>query len=300
MRWAKRGLVLEPPRGLPWAHSHAALPVPDVLPDGDVALYFSARDAEGRSRIGRARISLDGSSPARFDPDPVLALGELGTFDDAGVTSSCIVDHDGRRYLYYSGWSRGATVPFYFFVGCAVSDGGPFVRVSQAPVLERDAIDPYLTASPWVLVEDGRWRMWYVSGTGWRIEDGRPKHWYHVKYAESDDGVSWGRDGRVCVDYSDEREYALGRPCVVRDGDRYRMWFSARGESYRLAYAESDDGLTWTRRDDEVRLFGESGDWDAMMQAYPAVFDAGGRRHLVYNGNDYGRTGVGLAVLETG
>jgi hypothetical protein len=281
-----------------WATSHAALPVPTPLADGRVAVLFSSRDEEGRARIGRAEISLDGSTEARVSPDPVLDLGELGSFDDSGVTSSCVVDHDGRRHLYYSGWARGVTVPFYLFVGCAVSEGGEFLRVSPAPVLGRNEVDPYLTASPWVLVEDGRWRMWYVSGTGWRIEDGRPKHWYHIKYADSDNGVTWRREGRVCIDYGNESENAMGRPCVVRDTDRYRMWFSVRGDSYRLGYAESDDGLTWIRCDDKLHLDGDGGAWDEEMQTYPAVFDFGGRRHMLYNGNDYGRTGIGHAMLE--
>jgi hypothetical protein len=289
---------MEPPHLLPWAHSHAALPVPEPLADGRLGILFSSRDVEGRARIGSAQVSLDGASDPEILADPVLDVGDLGSFDDAGVTSSCVVDHDGRRYLYYSGWSRGVSVPFYFFAGCAVSDGGAFVRVSRSPILERNDVDPYLTASPWVIVEDGRWRMWYVSGTGWRLENGQPKHWYHIKYAESDDGLSWTRDGRVCIDYGDQQEYAISRPCVLRDGDRYRMWFAARGAAYRLGYAESDDGITWTRRDAEAALLGGVGTWDSEMQEYPAVFDAGGRRHMFYNGNGYGRTGIGHAVLD--
>ena len=299
MRWVKRGILIEPPQELAWAHSHAALPVPHVVGAGRVTVYFSARDDRGRARIGRADVVLDdGAVEPAFVAEPVLDLGELGSFDDAGVTSSCLVEHDGLRYLYYSGWTRGASVPFYLSVGCAVSDGGSFTRVSRGPVLDRNDVDPYLTASPWVLVEDGLWRMWYVSGTGWRLENGRPKHWYHLKYAESEDGIVWRREGHVCVDYEDEREHALGRPCVVRDGERYRMWFSARGDTYRLAYAESRDGLRWNRSDGDVELVGNGGHWDSEMQTYPAVFDVDGRRHMLYNGNEYGRAGIGHAVLE--
>jgi len=290
--------VLEPPLGLPWARSHAALPVIDSLSDAGIALFFSARDGQGRARIARAELSLDGSARPCISRDPVLDLGSLGAFDDGGVTSSCVVDHDGRRYLYYTGWARGVSVPFYLFVGCAISDGGAFVRVSSAPVLERSAVDPYLTASPSVLVEEGRWRMWYVSGTGWRSENGRAKHWYHVKYAESDDGITWRRDGRVCIDYASEAEHAIGRPCVLRGRDGYLMWYCARGSAYRLGFAESQDGLTWIRRDDELALDGSQEEWDAEMQAYPVVFDLAGKRHMLYNGNGYGRTGIGYAVLE--
>ena len=156
------------------------------------------------------------------------------------------------------------TVPFSFFVGCAVSDDGvTFEKVSLAPILDRSAVDPFLTASPWVIVEDGLWRMWYVSGTGWRLENDVPQHRYHVKYAESDDGIHWRREGRVAIDYRDESEYAISRPCVIKDDDCYRMWFSARGDRYRIGYAESSDGLEWDRLDGQEGLDGAPGEWDS-------------------------------------
>jgi len=138
--------------------------------------------------------------------------------------------------------------------------------------------------------------MWYVSGTGW--ENGpEPRHRYHLKYAESDDGVRWRRDGTVCIDYRDESEYAIARPCVLRDGERYRMWFSSRGDAYRLGYAESADGLEWERLDDQAGIEPSGSGWDSEMVEYPWVFDHGGERHMLYNGNGYGATGVGHAVL---
>jgi GH43 family beta-xylosidase len=194
-------------------------------------------------------------------------------------------------------------VPFYFYVGLAIRRAGAdsFERCSQAPLLERNAVDPYLTASPWVLREDdGRWRMWYVSCHDWRWHDGAAQHRYHIRYAESDDGLRWRREGRVAIDFADDDEYALSRPCVVRDGDRYRMWFAARGERYRLGYAESEDGIEWHRDDGGAGLTASAQGWDAEMVEYPAVLDHEGRRYLLYNGNGYGRTGIGYAVAGEG
>jgi hypothetical protein len=275
-----------------------ALPHVHPRPDGGLTLYFSSRDAEGRSHVGRGDLRLEDQPRVEPEPEPILVSGPLGAFDDRGVTTSCLVRDGDRELLYYTGWSVGKTVPFYLYVGCAVSEGGgPFERVSPAPILERSAVDPYLTASPWVLVEDGRWRMWYVSGTGWEPTDGEPRQSYHIRYAESDDGISWRRDGHVSVDYAGPGEHAFSRPCVVRDGDVYRMWFSVRGDAYRIGYAESPDGLEWERRDEQAGI-SSSGEWDSEMQAYPSVFDDGGRRYLLYNGNDYGRTGIGWAVTS--
>jgi len=278
--------------------THAALPAVD--PSGS-RVFFSGRDTLGRAHIGW--FDLDPDDPSRVkgvSEEAVLDPGPPGAFDESGVTVSCVVGHAGRLYLYYTGWSLGVTVPFYLFAGLAVSDdgGASFARVSPAPLLDRCSADPYLTASPWVIVEDGLWRMWYVSGSRWERSPGPPRHFYNIRYAESRDGIRWKRDGRVVIDYASPEEHAFSRPCVVRDHDRYRMWYSYRGGAYRLGYAESADGIVWERRDAEAGLLPSPGAFDSEMVAYPCVFWRGGRRLMLYNGNGYGETGIGLAVEE--
>ncbi|HEV3070198.1 MAG TPA: hypothetical protein VGY76_02085 [Solirubrobacteraceae bacterium] len=317
-------MLLSAPPQRSWSNSHVALPVLERTPENNLNLYYSPRDAQGRAHIARARLEVTpdgGLRVAAHDPDPVLGPGELGAFDDAGVTVSCVVEGEQGQgtLLYYTGWTLGVSVPFYFYAGLAVRASGQerFERVSRAPILERNAVDPYLTASPWVLRDqDGVWRMWYVSCARWEKDEDSaqpPRHYYHVRYAQSEDGVHWRREGRVAIDFKDAGEYALGRPCVLRESERYRMWFCARGERYRLAYASSADGLNWERSDGEVvfapdsraaRAAGlpsfaeEEREWDSQMQAYPAVFVRGETRYLLYNGNGYGRSGVGYAVCS--
>lgn len=282
-----------------WAHSHAAVPV--AVPAGnDWDVYLSVRDDRGRARIGRTRLTLEPQlALAPLDPSPALDLGPLGAFDDSGVTSSWVTRYDGRTYLFYTGWSLGVTVPFYLAAGLAVSDDGRhFERLSAGPLLDRSAVDPFLTASPSVLVDASRWRMWYISGTTWETRPEGPRHRYHIKYAESGDGLHWNRQGLICLDYAGPDEYAFGRPCVVRDTDAYRMWYASRGDHYVIGYAESGDGLRWRRMDAQGGLTPAASGWDSEMVEYPFVFDAGGSRYMLYNGNGYGRTGVGLAVWE--
>ena len=140
--------------------------------------------------------------------------------------------------------------------------------------------------------------MWYLSATKWKMEEGRPKHYYHIKYAESDNGIQWERKGIVCIDFASEEEYAISRPCVLKDKDVYRLWYSYRGQSYRIGYAESGDGIHWERKDKEVGIDVSMSGWDCEMIEYPFVFDHQGQRYMLYNGNGYGKTGFGLAVLE--
>ena len=119
-----------------------------------------------------------------------------------------------------------------------------------------------------------------------------------MRHAVSDDGIAWRRDGHVAIDFAGPDEYAISRPCVVVEDGRYRMWFSHRGDAYRIGYAESADGLSWQRRDEVVGLAGTPGDWDGEMQAYPFVLQADAHRALLYNGDGYGRTGIGYAISD--
>jgi hypothetical protein len=303
IEWERRGRVLAPEKQRAWIVSHATLPVAERVADRRYRVYFASRDAANRAHIGFCEIDwADGFKLVDVAENPVLGPGALGAFDDAGVTTSCLVRHGDLTYLYYSGWSLGVTVPFYLASGLAVSrDGGrTFERWSTAPLLDRNDVDPLLNASPWVIVDGGVWRMWYVSATAWTIDAGRPKHHYHIRYAESRDGLSWTRAGRVAIDYGSEDEHALARPCVMKDGAVYRMWFSCRGERYLLGYAESRDGLAWVRRDEAAGLTPAAHGWDSEMLAYPFVFEHGGTPHLLYNGNGYGASGFGHAVGRRG
>jgi hypothetical protein len=101
----------------------------------------------------------------------------------------------------------------------------------------------------------------------------------------------------VCIDFKNEREHAIARPCVVRDRDMYRMWYAYRGDRYRIGYAESSDGVVWTRLDEQAGIDVSPGEWDGDMVEYPVVVDANGRRLMLYNGDDYGRTGIGVAEM---
>jgi hypothetical protein len=299
MVWRKKGLVIASPPPVYWAASHAMVPFVELAGNG-LRLYFSGRDADGRSVTGYAVGDPREPRSLRFASRPILQPGPLGAFDDGGAMGSSLVAHEGKKYLYYIGWTRGVSVPFYTFVGCAMSDDGgqTFERVSVAPLLERSDDDPYLTTSPWVLIDDGRWRMWYASGTGWELTEEGPRHHYHIRYAESRDGISWERSGHVSIDYLDGDEYAISRPCVVKAGEGYRMWYSYRGDAYRIGYAESVDGLEWERKDASAGIDVSADGWDSEMIEYPCVFDHGGDSVMLYNGNGYGSTGIGLAVLE--
>jgi hypothetical protein len=301
MRWRKLGNVFCAAGEHPWMLTHAANPVAEWR-HGDVfRIYFSARDAQRRAHIGYVDIDLNAPQKILSLSDaPVITPGETGLFDDSGTSMGCLVHHDGKRYLYYLGWNLGVTVPWRNSIGLAVSEGpdSPFVKVSRAPVMDRSETDPFSISYPWVLIDGDRWRMWYGSNLSWGTGTRQEEMSHLFKYAESDDGRTWRRDGAIALPFKDETEYAMSKPTVVRDADLYRMWYSYRGNAYRIGYAESPDGASWTRRDELAGIGPSESGWDVDTVCYPCVFDHAGERFMLYNGSRYGDTGFGLAVLE--
>lgn len=303
MAWIKKGRIISTEtikKKIPWMHKRISLPYAEVLYGDVYRVYFYSQDANHRAQIGYFEIDLN--RPAQImnlSEAPIFKLGELGAFDDQGIMPSWIINKADKKYMYYTGWSLGVTVPFYFYIGLAVSiDGGKsFSRYSKSPILGRNEFDPFLTASPCIIIESNLWRMWYVSCIKWIIENGIPKHYYLIKYAESRDGIHWLNNNNICIDFKDASEYAIARPCVIHDSKIYKMWYSYRGEKYRIGYAESNDGIKWTRKDDIVGITPSLSGWDSESICYAYIFNHKNKTFMLYCGNHYGDSGIGIAEL---
>jgi hypothetical protein len=297
--WRKLGRVYKPDGSRPWGQAFAANPVAEPIGGDLYRVYFSARDDENRSSIGWVEIDLKKPTKVLAESTSAALLpGKDGYFDDSGCSMGCITPVGEKRYLYYMGWHLTQRVPWQNQLGLAISEGPgePFKRASLFPILPLNEVDPYTISYPWVLRENGVFRMWYGSNIAWgRVkEDMR----HLIKYAESDDGVHWERKDVVAIDFASPDEYAICKPCVIKDGATYKMWFCSRGARYRIRVAESRDGRVWTRIGERDAIDVSAEGWDSDMIEYPCVFDHDGRRYLLYAGAGYGREGFGLAVWE--
>jgi len=298
IRWKKRGLIILPDRRRSWSQTHCMVPTPFMLGHGLLRIFFSGRDSQNRSSIGSVILDLNQDGKiVENPPEPILTLGELGCFDDNGVTPSCVIRVKNKIHLYYIGWSLGGTTRMSLFGGLAISEdeGKTFNRWSRAPILERTIHDPLINTAPWVVQDKDDYRIYYVSGTEWVHKD-LPR--YLIKMGTSMDGLNWKREGKVCLDYKDPEENALARPYVIRESRVWKMWFAYKGEKYRIGYAESADGVSWERRDHWAGIGISDEGFDSEMIEYAAVVKYQGRSYMFYNGNNYGYEGIGWAVEE--
>ncbi|MDO9185578.1 MAG: hypothetical protein Q7W13_06175 [Bacteroidia bacterium] len=277
------------------------LPTVDHIKDDLFRVYFSGRDESNISRTGYIEIDIkDPSKILHLSEKPIVDIGKLGSYDDNGISPTCIVTHEGKKYFYIMGWNKGSKVRAAEVSGLAIStdNGATFERYSKAPVIDRTDMEPYtILVISCIIIENGIWRMWYDSADYW-INEELPR--YNIKYAESTDGIHWKREGVVSVTYKNDKESRVSRASIIKDDGVYRMWYCYAIESggYNMGYAESKDGYQFTRMDDKVGIELSSSGWDSEMICYPNVFKHKDEIYMLYCGNGYGKAGFGYAILR--
>jgi hypothetical protein len=306
MRWKKLGIVYRPDGCHSWARSHAMIPTPIRLSEQVIRIFITFCDESGIGRPGYVDVSAsDPTEVLDVTSSPLLDIGDPGTFDENGILVCSVVNiGNGIWNMYYVGFELGTKIRYRLLTGLATShDGGNiFTRISRSPVMERSDKELYFRAGPCCLMEDGRYRLWYVAGSQWIDVQGKMMPVYDVRYLESVDGIHWPPEGKIHIAITEPDEYGFGRPTVIpKPGGGYRMFYSVRRKSlraYRLGYAESMDGYIWQRMDDNLNLNVTPGDFDSDAIMYAAPIQVGDKLYVFYNGNDFGREGFAVAVLE--
>lgn len=288
--------------------NYASIPYAFQL-DGDLfRIFYSSRNSKGQSLpyyvdviVKDGNIKIKNNEPK----DSILKFGELGTFDDSGIMPSCIVKNNEKLYMYYIGWNPQKSVSYRLSIGLAISEdgGNTFHKYSQGPILDRSLDEPYFNTAPYVVKENDVWKMWYVSCTGWVTYEGQTEPVYNIKYCESNDGINWIKNNITCIDYTNDMQ-AIGRPCIFKNNDVYELYFSYRkstdyrsnkNNSYKIGKAVSKNGIQFFDYENNLIKSNEF-EWDFNMNEYCHIFLHENIKYMIYNGNDFGKSGFGYAI----
>lgn len=319
MRWKKLGKVFDPTQHkLPndcvqFAQSPQALVFDDF-----VRIYFSTRAVDRNngkylSHVAFVDMQKNLHDVIRVSDKTVIPLGGLGCFDEHGIFPMSVMRHGSAVYGYICGWNRRVSVSVDTAIGLAIShdDGLTFQRIGTGPVLAASLSEPCLVGDGFVRIIGGLFHMWYIFGTGWKklSPDASPERTYKIGHAVSSDGINWVKEeARQIIADRLGADESQALPTVIEIEGRFHMFFCYRqsfdfrngsDRGYRIGHAWSDDLAHWTRDDEDPRLDVTPGDWDSNMLCYPHAFECDGKVYLLYNGDEFGRYGFGLAELET-
>jgi hypothetical protein len=316
MKWKKLGKIFDPTEHQLANNCFEFAQSPQTIVfDTFVRIYFSTRekDKSGKYLSHVAFVDFDKSFQTiiNISDKTVIPLGNLGCFDEHGIFPINVLKTNTKILAYTTGWNRKVSVSADASIGLAISNdnGLTFEKHGNGPVLSATLNQPFLVSDAFVVVFENKFHMWYIYGTKWTQYDNNsaPDRVYKITHAISDDGINWIRDEKCIISDKINDDECQALPTVIEYNKLYHMFFCYRHASgfrtekekgYRLGYAYSKDLKNWTRDDDNKGIDLSLNDWDSDMMCYPHLFKVDDKVYLLYNGNEFGRAGFGLAILE--
>ena len=169
----------------------------------------------------------------------------------------------------------------------------------QGEVIDPDetkaVFDSMWAFDPWIVKDGSVYKMWY---TGWNGESEHigngieNKINFRIGLATSPDLVNWtkqpGSAGGGSVfglgPAGSQDIKGVGSATVIKGDSSYRMWYEGfDGSVWRIFYATSSDGVSWTRQGLALSP-GGSGALDELGVRYPVVINRNDQYELWYQG----------------
>jgi sucrose-6-phosphate hydrolase SacC (GH32 family) len=313
-KWEKLGRIFNPTeiKNESWMKEFAQAPSVLIF-EKIVRVYFSCRslpDENGQYISRLAYIDLNRYNLfeiVKICKTPILMLGELGTFDEFGTYPASVIRSGDDIRVYYAGWTRCESVPFNAAIGVAISsdNGETFTKLGNGPVLSYTPDEPFVLGSPKIRRFNQVWYLWYAAGKKWIKNNGKPEPVYKIRMASSRDGLNWIKNGKDLIENKIEENECQASPDVFFFNGKYHMFFSYRynlgfkskEKGYRIGYAFSDDLINWIRDDTRAGIDVSEEGWDSETISYSHVFELDENIYMLYQGNEIGRFGFGLAKL---
>jgi len=312
--WIKKGRVFIPQevKDRDWLKDFAQAPAVLIF-EKFIRVYFACRplpDENGQYVSYSGYVDLNRTNLFEIisvAKQPILSLGKRGTFDEFGTYPTSIIRKDKEIWAYYAGWTRCESVPFNVAIGLAIStnEGETFEKIGDGPILSYSLNEPFILSGPKIRKFNNTYYLFYISGSNWLENNGKPEPVYKIRMATSADGLNWVKADKNLIGNSIDENEAQASPDVIFKNGKYHMFFCYRHglgyrgkeKGYRIGYAVSTDLVNWTRQDDKVGIDVSEEGWDSEMISYPHVFELDNKIYMFYLGNQVGKNGFGLAEL---
>ena len=298
-------LLIQPQKNIWWCEQATGPSYFRETKSGQIEAFITGRDVDGVSRIGRALINILADKSLQVQKiftEPIFDVGEDGCFDENGVSYPWIIADDDKEYMFSVGWVQGGKNRFQTYLGLAVrtAKNSVFERISRAPIIDRSNEEPFGIGSCCVVRDGKHWSMLYTSFLPWNKNDkvssahphSQPS--YNIKMATSQDLLNWKRTNNAILEF-DNDEHIHGKPVLFRSQrEEWKLYFSARGSAYRIAQAEGRSLYNLKRQEN---LSFVHADWISQTQEYAFPLRVKNTDYLFFNGNGYGRSGLGYCIL---
>ncbi|MDH6028037.1 hypothetical protein [Vibrio splendidus] len=303
MKWNKLGNIYKANPVCENLLSHSANPLP-ILIGGDLyRVFFNGRNSENKSSLGYFDFNIETLDVVNVCEKEVIKFGDDESYYSHGISiGNDYKDLDGNLYILFMAWQIRGSDHWRGDIGRIVvsSLDELYIEDTHNPFIGINDIDKMSLSYPWVYNDGEQYSMIYGSTVSWKEDNGEMLH--VLNFAESSNGHQWEQKG-LAIPYELGKAQAFSRPTYVKINDKEHLWFSYRsgtGEKYRIGHSLKSESGLWQLNVENpgIDVSQEKEAWDSEMICYPSILKHKHKTYMFYNGNGFGKSGIGLAVLE--
>jgi hypothetical protein len=295
-----RGLLIDPEKlfyrnqKLHYASNPAAI----SINDSQLRIFFNSRDFQNRSAIYSIDFFHEELEPDYESVRIQHLHGPKDSYFSHGLSIGQIFSLDTKKCLSVMGWKNYVDKHWEGRIGYIPIDvEGNLTQLALKPWMDLDKEDPISLSYP-AVYEDAHARMiWYGSTLSWDAGNGEMLHVLKEARLSLDGQII---KGDIKLPHVLGSAQAFSRPAIVQTGEHFLLAYSYRGNTtkYRIGFTLLDDLNSASHLGGIPPFLTSEDGWDSEMVEYPSFFFFREQLFMLYNGNSFGRSGIGIVKIQ--
>jgi len=278
--------------------NYASNPAALTITDSHLRIFFNSRDFQNRSKIYSIDLHGEELEPDYDSVSLQYSNGTQGSYFSHGLSVGQIFSIDDKKSLSVMGWKNYVGKHWEGRIGYIPFDTeGNLTVLESRPWMDLDSLDPISLSYPALYKDNNSTVIWYGSTLTWDVGNGEMLH--ILKEAKL------SNDGRV-VKGDNIMPYVLGsaqafsRPAIVQIDRDFLLAYSYRGNTtrYRIGFMILGDFNSASHLGGIPPFLTSKEEWESEMVEYPSFFSFQKQMFMLYNGNAFGKTGIGVVRVE--
>jgi hypothetical protein len=277
--------------------SHCANPLIVPFMGERLRLFFNSRDRLQRSDIYSVEIDKESLRPIMATFRLEVKAGAGNHFGLHGISLGSHFKYGSQSLLATMGWCIEYGKHWHGVIGRVYLNNLAHVcHVDSTPWIDLNTDDPISMSYPAVFSDSHELLIWYGSTVTW---DAGNSEMLHILKESTTVGLSSKILSARHLPYVLGSAQAFARPSIIKIMDRLLMAYSFRGaqQRYSIGFVWLDDLNTATHLNGLSGFFPAEESWENEMVEYPFLFVHKEEVYMLYNGNSFGQSGIGITRI---
>ena len=296
----KRFLLLDPSKLIFHGENliYSSNPICLVINQSKFRLFFNSRDTENRSSVYSIDVTYPEFLPKYESIKLQMGFGRSSEYFSHGISLGQIFEVNGSKFVSIMGWKNDPIKHWEGRIGyIPLNKSGDLTTLSDKPWINLDESDPISLSYPAVISEGGFLRVWYGSTITWDAGNGEMLHVIKEGLINLEGDLT---KTEITVPYVLGEAQAFSRPAVLEINGKKLLAYSFRGNvtKYQIGFMWLNDFSTASQLNGIKSFKPSENSLENEMVEYPSFLTIGSNIYMLYNGNEFGKSGVGVALLE--